>query len=477
MSSAVSKRNRTEYLSKTIAVGLLTAVCFSALAHGAVEPWSLLAVEFIVLLVAVLWAILQIVNNKFEITIPDAALPMAALLAVGLIQSVALADSSGRVLSLSKNVGYTRSAVTVIVILFISFVLVSNCFSARRQMSGLAHFLVIYGLALALFALIQHFTWNGRFYWLRPTEVASPFGPFANHNHFAGYMEMLIPVPIALILTRAVSTELRWLYGFAAIVMGVATITSLSRGGMISLAASMLFLVVASARLAFRNERSRRRGRPLFRLVSQGLAVAAIVGVIGAGVVWIGADPVIRRVTQGQSAGQGREAETFFSSRGWVWRDTISMIRANPFLGVGLGAYDTAFSIYTQSDGTLRVPQAHNDYLQIVADSGIVGGLLALWFLIVVFRAIFRGLRAEDPLLAALALGSGAGLFGILVHSIFDFNLQVPSNALLFLLLTAVSSRIGASAPSSRRDARSGGLEPIERLERAAAVGLVRGEK
>jgi O-antigen ligase len=123
------------------------------------------------------------------------------------------------------------------------------------------------------------------------------------------------------------------------------------------------------------------------------------------------------------------------------------------------------------------VPQAHNDYLQIVADSGIVGGLLALWFLIVVFRAIFRGLRAEDPLLAALALGSGAGLFGILVHSIFDFNLQVPSNALLFLLLTAVSSRIGASAPSSRRDARSGGLEPIERLERAAAVGLVRGEK
>jgi len=121
------------------------------------------------------------------------------------------------------------------------------------------------------------------------------------------------------------------------------------------------------------------------------------------------------------------------------------MIRANPALGVGLGAYETAFSIYTKSDGSLRVPQSHNDYLQIVADCGIVGGLIALWFLYTLFKAVARGTRSRDRLYAGLALGSGAGMFAMLVHSLFDFNLQVPSNALLFLLLSATATYVGAT--------------------------------
>jgi O-antigen ligase len=178
------------------------------------------------------------------------------------------------------------------------------------------------------------------------------------------------------------------------------------------------------------------------------IAVAALVTVIAAGVLWIGADPIIQRVTQGQLV-EGQPKETFSTSRGWIWRDTITMIRANPLIGVGLGAYVTAFNIYTQSDGSLRVPQAHNDFLQIIADCGMVGGLIALWFLIVVFRAVGRGLKARDPLLAGLALASGGGIFAILVHSLFDFNLQIPSNALLFLILVAVASSVAAMARSS----------------------------
>jgi O-antigen ligase len=261
------------------------------------------------------------------------------------------------------------------------------------------------------------------------TEVTNPFGPFANHNHFAGYMELLIPIPIALIITRAVTTELRLLFGFAAIVMGLAVVLSLSRGGIISVGAGMLFLIVMS--LWFRHPRGRTTTKGRLRpLASQLAIVIAIVAVITAYFL-DRADPVINRVTQGSLPAQAHERD-LYSSRGWVWRDTITMIRANPLLGVGLGAYETAFSIYTQSDGSLRVPQAHNDYLQVVADCGVIGGLIALWFIVLVFRAVKRGLRSEDPLYAGLALGSGAGIFALLVHSVFDFNLQLPSNALLF---------------------------------------------
>lgn len=437
--------NSRDHLSKTIAVGFLIVVVFTALAFGTVEPWAVFVFESLIVLLLLLWLIKVIADKRLKLEVPRVALPIAALAVVGLVQSIAFSDSTGRWLSLSKDVGDTRAAVTVLIFLLISFLIAANFFSTRVRLSSLAHFLVIYGLAMALFGIVQHLSWSGRFYWLRPTEVTTPFGPFANHNHFAGYMELLLPIPIALIITRAVATELRWLFGFAAIVMGIAVVLSLSRGGIISVVAGMFFLIVMSFQLQRQRGRTTASGGRLL-FAKQVAVVVGIVAIISAGIFWIGADPVINRVTQGQSSGATSVKESFYTSRGWVWRDTFSMIRANPLLGVGLGAYETAFSIYSKSDGSLRVPQAHNDYLQVVADSGVIGGLIALWFIVLVFRAVSRGVRSGDRLYAGLALGSGAGIFGLLVHSLFDFNLQLPSNALLFLLLAAVAAQIGAAA-------------------------------
>jgi O-antigen ligase len=466
--------NNTGRLSKVIAVGFLIAVVFAALAHGAVEPWSVFVLEGFVIVLLLLWSVKVIVDKRVTLNVPNSALPIAALAAVGLVQSVALTDSSGRWMSLSKNVGYTRAAVTVLIFLLLGYLIASNFFSSRERLAALGHFLVIYGMAMALFALVQHLAWNGRFYWLRPTEATSPFGPFVNHNHFAGYMELLIPVPIGLIITRAVRPELRVLYGFAAMVMGVAAVLSLSRGGIISVAASLAFLTLMIVRLPKRNENSRRR---LPGFASKAAVVIVITLLIGAGIFWIGADPVINRVTQGQQASADTQAQTFLSNRGWVWRDTAAMIRANPVLGVGLGAYETAFSIYSRSDGSLRVPQSHNDYLQIVADCGVVGGLIALWFIVLIFRAVARGTRSRDPLYAGLALGSGTGIFAMLVHSLFDFNLQLPSNALLFLLLSVIATYVGAVVTEKEGAATAALSRSVSQLEieRVSAAGLVRG--
>ncbi len=450
MTAQTSGNTKRDPLGRMIAVGFLLAVVFTALAHGAVEPWSVFVFEAIVLALVTVWAIKIIADKRLVITIPKTALPVAALVMVGLAQSLAVEDGAGRWTSLSKNVEATRGAVTVLIFLLVAFIIAANFFVTRERLLALANFLVIYGLAMALFALVQHFTWNGKFYWLRPNTVSiSPFGPFVNHNHFSGYMEMLIAVPIALIITRAVSREMRLMCGFAAVMMGIASIMSLSRGGMISLAAEMIFIVFVSLKLARKRRQTsgERAARARFPFAaSQALAAVFIAAIIIAGVFWIGADAVITRVTQGQDVSAGGEKESFHSSRGWVWRDTLSMISANPLLGVGLGAYGTAFPIYSKSDGSLRVPQAHNDYLQVLADCGIVGGIIALWFLVALFRSFAAGVRLHDPLLRALALAGGAGAFAILVHSVFDFNLQLPSNALLFLLLTAVTSVVAATS-------------------------------
>lgn len=434
----------TGRLDKVITVGLMVAIVFTTLAHGAVEAWSVALFELMATALMLLWALKMAADKQLKIMVPPPALPIVALLLLGLAQSIAFTDGTGYQWSLSLDVEATRMTVTVLFFLLAIFIMSANFFGHPGRLSTLAKFLVIYGLTLAFFSLIQHFTWNGSFYWLRPTTSASsPFGPFVNRNHFAGYMELLIAIPVGLIVTGGVRGEARLFYGLSAAMMGIAAIFSLSRGGMISLFAETLFIVAVSAKLA-RHERSD-HGQSLGARLKKVAAVAAIIIVIALGVIWIGIEPVINRMATGQTASVNgtQKIETFSQSRGWIWRDTWTLIQAHPFVGVGLGAFQTAYPIYSQYDGSLgMVSEAHNDYLQVLADGGLVGGALALWFIVVIFRAIFRGLRSRNPLLAGLALGSGAGIFGLLVHSLFDFNLQLPSNSLLFLLLSAVASYV-----------------------------------
>jgi O-antigen ligase len=457
----------------------------TALAHGAVEPWSILLFESIQIALIVLWTIKIAREKRLSLIIPDVGFPIAALMGIGVLQSIALGGTDGVRHSLSFDVESTRRTVIVLFFLLISLVIAVNFLGSRPRLSKLAGFLTIFGLAIAVFALVQHFTWNGNLYWVKPITVStSPFGPFVNHNHFAGYMELLIPIPIALIITGAVRGETRLLYGFAAAAMGVALAASLSRGGMLSLAAALVFLTVMSGRLAKSDPaegRSQHSGSAagiglmgaLQRqgtLASRILIVLAIAAAITVGLVWVGPQAVATRITEGQGRAAGQQ-QAGLSNRVWVWRDTLSMIRANPLLGVGLGAYGTAFPIYTRSDGSIRVPQAHNDYLQAVADCGAVGGLIALWFLVLTFRGIWRGVRSRDPLMAGLALGGGSGIFAILVHSLFDFNLQLPGTALLFLVTSAVVARVSTIAGSERSlSPQAAGRPKLDEGDGAAAV-------
>ncbi len=130
-----------------------------------------------------------------------------------------------------------KAAVKILFFLLVSHVIAANFFKTRERMQKLMIFLTIFGFALAIFGLLQYFTWNGNIYWLRPALVITKgvIGPFVNHNHFAGYMELIVPLPIALIITGAVKQN-RILYGFAAVMMAIALAASLSRGGIISLA-------------------------------------------------------------------------------------------------------------------------------------------------------------------------------------------------------------------------------------------------
>lgn len=430
-------------VDKSIVTGLLAAVVFTTLALGTVDAWSVAIFELMVVVLVLLWAAKAIMEKRLEIKFTSAALPLGAFVLLGLAQSLALTGSAGQTSSLSMDVEATRGAAAVIFFLFVSFLIAANFFNTHERLHTLASFLIIFGLALAVFALVQHFTWEGKMFWVRPTPSAGEGlgGPFVNRNHFAGYMEMLIPIPVALALSRAARGEARLFYGFAAAIMGIAEVASLSRGGIVSLTAAMLFVAAASARLKHRAESTRPHQGFSFAGYPA-LFVVLIAGAIVAGIFWVGADSGLAE----RLAGSQHELEPNPAGRPAIWSDTLKMFGANPILGVGLGAFETVYPIYGRGDGSLRIEFAHNDYLQVLSDSGAVGGALALWFIIVVFRSFAGGLKSRDPLVSGFALGAGAGIFAILVHSLFDFNLQIPSNALLFLVLCAAVSSIGATS-------------------------------
>ena len=446
-------------LPKAIIALLLVAVVFTALAHGAVEAWSRAVFEILVAVLILLWAMKSVADKRIEIKIPAMALPVMALLVLGIAQSVAVTDEAGRRTGISMDVEATRTATTTLFFLLAFFLAAANFFDSPQRLRALTRFLIVYGLALAVFALIQHFAWDGRFYWLRQTTQQNVFGPFVNRNHYAGYMEMLAPLPMAMIAVRGLGKEARLFYGFAAVMMGLSVVVSLSRGGMISLAAGMMFVLIASLHRA---RRARREGASPQNRLSSILFAVVIAASILAGVIWIGADPVIDRIAQTISDAPRQETEHF--SRQWMWRDSWTIFRAHPFVGAGLGAFETAYPIYGHGNGRLIVAQAHNDYLQALTDAGIIGGLAALSFIAFVFRAFVRAIKAKDPLVAGLAVGCGGGLFAMLIHSLFDFNLQLPANALVFLFLSSVLSCIGAFAQSQSAPAainRMASFSPI----------------
>jgi O-antigen ligase len=128
------------------------------------------------------------------------------------------------------------------------------------------------------------------------------------------------------------------------------------------------------------------------------------------------------------------------SGRAQFWRGTMSVIKAHPVLGAGLGAFGVAYTRYDPLNGSMRLEQAHNDYLQILADAGLIGGALALLFVVALFRQGFARLNSPDVFRRGVAAGALAGCAAVLVHSFFDFPLHITSIALLFLLLAALAT-------------------------------------
>jgi len=291
-----------------------------------------------------------------------------------------------------------------------------------EEWSVFVWFLVGLGFVVSLLAIVQYFTFNGKLYWFRvlPQGVV-PFGPYVNHNHFAGFVELISPLGLALLLSGAVRRDKLLLLIVLTVVPIGALALSASRAGILC----FLFEFVLLAFL-MRNERIRSK---------QLLMVSGLVVLAGFFALWLGLGWTVQRFahsTVGDIAHDRRVS---------IFRDTWRIVRDHPWTGTGLGTLQTVFPGYESYYDGLIVDHTHNDYLELLADTGLAGGACMLGFIaLLIWRGRSNLRAAKTSVCRSFYAGALVACAGLLVHSLFDFNLHIPANALLFLLLAAMAT-------------------------------------
>ena len=413
--------------STTIFVLLLLIPFASTIVYGGVDTGSWVILMLVGALVASLWLTQGLATGQIELGKNVLVLPLIGLILIGLIQIIPV--FSGGTISLDPY--STRLFVVRLCVYAIFFAAAITFINSERRIKIATIAVIIFGTLLAFFAILQRLANPEAIYGLREARQAIPFGPFVNQHHFAAFMEMTAALTFALLFSSAVKRNSKVFLGIAAVIMGVACILTSSRGGLLSFAAGFVFVIFLTF---FKTKDSRTPKVKSYSLVAiAGVSIAVLMVAI---VLYVGGnDSLLRGI--GMS---GTQADVT-NGRFHFWGIAVQIFLDHPILGAGLDAFGVAFPKYDTWTGIFRVEQAHNDYLQTLADSGVAGIICVGTFIGLLFRNGLQTIKfAENGLRKAFSIGALGGCFAILIHSFVDFPLRTPSNAFFFLLLAAIAT-------------------------------------
>lgn len=478
-------------IRRVIEAGLLVAVAVAVLAFGGTAPQFFAITQAIVLLLGILQLGVRrsspATSVRFPVVVPSILIVLVLLQIVPLPASFApalgmrAADIRERAfLTISaapyETVSHLLLFVTYLTAFYLTLVLCEDHKARKRLVCGL----LTIGVFEAFYGLIQYLTgWQQIFTYVKKFYLQEATGTYINRNHFAGLLEMILPFAVVLALQQIWKLRMQlpdepgWakktfssmefpyvtLWIFVAAVFFAALVFSRSRMGIIS-ALFSLIAVLALAGAGSLSIRARVTVGALFFLGIIGLAV------------WIGSDPVITRFEtlgdQYSHPGQDRVS---------IWRDTLRLIRLHPVLGSGLGTFTVAYPSVQTAFLNNFVDHAHSDYLQIATELGVPGTILAFggifWILGLTVLRRKRG-GEYDKAISFACLGS---ITAILLHSLADFNLYIPANALVFAIILALAwsnaHRAGnPTNPDSAELRRTAGESRSNRSRERAEVGL-----
>jgi O-antigen ligase len=394
--------------------GLCALMAFAVLAYGAADVWATSALEIGSAILFLYWALLEFRNRQATIRWVPLTCPLVGFVAIGILQLL----FHGTANTFLTRVELLRISASILI-----FFLAAQAFRTRTELSQLAWFFILLSFFVSLFGIAQRFTSNGKIYWLQSPVIASDFfGPYVNRNHFAGFVELTMPVGLALIAFRGVRRDLVPLVTLLVIVPVSAIVLASSRAGVISAVFQIVLLLLLA-----RARRASHRGQ------IAALAAATIAGL--ALISWVGTGTTLERFSA------IRPGDVSLTRRVSMSRGALHIFFDHPIKGCGLGTLVDVYPRYETFYDARLVDHVHNDYVETLAETGILGGLCGAAFLWLLYRAARRNFAAEQwHLSRALHAGAIVAVSGLLLHSFVDFNLHIPANATLFLLQAYVAT-------------------------------------
>ena len=331
----------------------------------------------------------------------------------------------------------------------------------ERFLRSLVLVALLAGLSVAAIGFVQRFSWNGRILWFfipydwgtaMSGGIPRASGPFINPDHFANYLALILPIALAgaffrtSAMSKPLEQGLRIFSALTAFLLFTGILLSLSRSGWISALLGIVLLLWFSP---WQSEEGlpalfKKRVTPAARGAITILCILLLVSLffVGPG----GREQVDTRLGESFTQDAGLWGRTA------IWKDCLPMVRDFPFFGVGLGAWPELFLRYQSapwSAGFYR--EAHNDYIELLAETGVIGFGLLAWFFVLGGKRLLQGLKKISPRAVSLMAAVLAALGGMAFHELFDFSLQIPANAFLFTLLFALGMRMTASLEQGAR--------------------------
>lgn len=398
-------------LSYITLYSLFFLLVFTPLARGSVQGWAITIIHIVTLIALAAFLLEKSQTGSWEWIKTPFDKPIICILILCLLSSVFSLHRYSSFWSMVLLINYV-----------VIFYLIINTVSTRTQFRQLVYLIIGVAVFLSVFGIIKQSGANPFPWWDYPdipqhaNRLSATFG---NADHLAGYMEMAIPLLLGIFLTGFRGVKLFFMIVLT-VVLFAALFLSLSRGGWIGAFIGLFFMAVA---LYF--NRHFRKKRMIAFLAGGFLVLAFVV---------IASTPVLERIG---TLWQLDEIPNF-KARVTVWGGIMEMIKDHLLLGTGPGTFATIYTQYQPQGLLSRYFYGHNDYLHFISEVGLLLIVVMLWMIISLFIYGFKKLNNPSRLVRGVTLGSMSGITAILVHSISDFNLHIPANAILFTVLAAL---------------------------------------
>ncbi len=425
-------------LNKYILFFILIA---TPLARGSVEGWAVALIHMVTWAAVILYLVERCLKWDWERIRTPLDMPILALLGLALVSTL---FSTHRYTSIWSCV--------LLLDCVLIYYLTINAIRTRSDLRQLIRLIAAVALFLSVLGFFKLIGANPVPWWEYGDSHNSLSSVYVNRNHMAGYLEMAVPLLLGLLLT-GISRAQKILIISTVAILFMAHIFTLSRGGWIGMLIGLTFMTL----ILFAKSTAKNRK----------LLFGCSIGIFFCFVTIISSTTVVERVKTLEEA----EENPTLVGRMRVWGGTINMIRNYPILGSGPGTFTDIFTQYQLPGRKARYEMGHNDYLHFISEVGLGLVGLILWMGVVFFRNGLGKLKNPSRLVRGSTLGAMTGITAILVHSISDFNLHVPANAILFAVLAAIpmapmparrvrqSSRIPQRIYGADDERYGGGLE------------------